>query len=169
MQHPASPAKDAGPFNYDETRNPRRRLPMSVYPLRSGQSRNPRRLPTPPVSPAKAGTHVPSPSVRMPASCHRHRHSPTRLSGKSRNPRPLPGARIPTNCHRRRLACPGWTIEHPCKRRSNCSVSPPPGRGRVREGVVPSSRFPSSNYAAARRGAPFLTFPPAGGKGHQQF
>ena len=51
----------------------------------------------------------------------------------------------------------------------NCSVSPPPGRGRVREGVVPSSRFPSSNYAAARRGAPFLTFPPAGGKGHQQF
>ena len=43
-------------------------------------------------------------------------------------------------------------------------MSPPLGRGRVREGVVPSSRFPSSNYAAARRGAPFLAFPPAGGR-----
>ena len=41
----------------------------------------------------------------------------------------------------------------------NCSVSPPLGRGRVREGVVPSSGFPSSNYAAARRGTPFPAFP----------
>ena len=41
----------------------------------------------------------------------------------------------------------------------NCSVSPPLGRGRVREGVVSSSRFPSSNYAAARRDTPFLALP----------
>ena len=166
MQHPASPAKDAGSFNYDESRNPRRRLadgatpsfwqkpestslpgvsrPASCHRHRhhsrlSSESPNPYRLPDGPTPSFRQKPEPTSPpGVSRPASCHRHRHSPpvfpakagthvpspapicprvatnaataTRLSGESRNPRPFPDGRIPTSSHRRRLALP-WMAD----------------------------------------------------------
>ena len=183
MQHPASPAKDAGSFNYDESRNPRR-LPDVRIP-------SPMPHP-PPVFPAKAGIHVPSRCLyenRRPASCHRTATTPVfpakarthiaspmaqlRLSGKSRNPRPLPvspgppvaidtatphpsfrqkpeptsppGVSRPASCHRHRHSPPVFPAKAGIHVPSPASVCPPVamGRGDILRHRHPPPVFPA--------------------------
>ena len=109
MQHPVSPAKDAGSFNSGKSRNPRP-LPVSLGPPVAIDTATTPVFPAkarthiasrmaPPVFPAKAGIHVPSPaSVCPPVAIDTATPHPSfRRKPESTS---LPGVSRPASCRR---------------------------------------------------------------------